>query len=157
MEIAIIIWLLCAIGGGLITQSKGRSFIQGFGLGFALGIIGIIIALCLKNKKNANETQSITQNVTTAEIQGRQEKSSVSESKVNADTQKYYIYLENEVYGPFTLSSLKTDYPILKDTLITTDTLNGEWYEAQYFECFDELFNAQQGFRINEFGEIVRI
>ena len=70
--------------------------------------------------------------------------------------QQYYVCLENEVYGPFILSELKNDYPILEDTLITTDTLNGEWYDAKYFECFDDLFNAQQDFKINEFGEIVR-
>jgi hypothetical protein len=68
----------------------------------------------------------------------------------------YYIYLDAVVFGPFTLSELKNDYPILKDTLITTDTLNGEWYEAQCFECFDALFNVRQDFRINEFGEIIR-
>ena len=67
----------------------------------------------------------------------------------------YFICLDNEVYGPFSLSELKT-YPILEDTLVTTDTLNGEWYEAQCFECFDDLFNVQKGFRINEFGEIIR-
>jgi hypothetical protein len=90
----------------------------------------------------------------------------------------YYIYFEvednnnfmieedgtlrrtrKEVYGPFTLSELKENYQILdikEDTLITTDTLNGEWYEARCFECFDNLFASQQDFRINEFGEIVR-
>ncbi|MDR0540994.1 MAG: hypothetical protein LBH19_02150 [Dysgonamonadaceae bacterium] len=68
----------------------------------------------------------------------------------------YFIYMDNEVYGPFTLQELKSDYPILEDTLITTDTLNGEWYEARCFECFDELFNRNQGFYINEFGEIVK-
>ena len=86
-------------------------------------------------------------------------KSSVSNggtaSQENAEMH-YFINFDNEVYGPFTLSALKNDYPIMEDTLITTDTLNGEWYEAKYFECFDELFNTQQDFRINEFGEIVR-
>jgi hypothetical protein len=61
------------------------------------------------------------------------------------------------VYGPLTLSELKNDYPILEDTLITTDTLNGEWFEAQCFECFDELFKRNQDFYVNEFGEIVRV
>lgn len=69
---------------------------------------------------------------------------------------QYFIYLDNEVYGPFSLQELKNDYPIMEDTLITVDTLNGEWYEAKCFECFDELFNRDQGFYINEFGEIVK-
>ncbi|MDR2026344.1 MAG: hypothetical protein LBQ01_02145 [Prevotellaceae bacterium] len=64
--------------------------------------------------------------------------------------------MDNKVYGPFSLPELKT-YPILEDTLISTDTLNGEWYEAKYFECLDDIFTAQQNFRINEFGEIVKI
>ncbi len=68
----------------------------------------------------------------------------------------YYIYLDNEVFGPFSLQELKNDYPIMEDTLITVDTLNGEWFEANCFECFDELFNRNQGFYINEFGEIVK-
>lgn len=68
----------------------------------------------------------------------------------------YYIWFDNEVYGPFSLQELKNDYPIMEETLITVDTLNGEWYEAKCFECFDELFNINQGFYINEFGEIVK-
>ncbi|MCL2073479.1 MAG: DUF4339 domain-containing protein [Marinilabiliaceae bacterium] len=69
----------------------------------------------------------------------------------------YFISIDNDVFGPFSLSELKREYGkyILEDTMITTDTLD-EWYEAKYFECFDEIFNSQQGFRINEFGEIVR-
>jgi hypothetical protein len=93
-------------------------------------------------------------------------KDSNAESSVNSDgtvqrassEMLYYIYFENEVYGGFTLSELKIDYGeyLEADTLITTDTLNNEWYKAKCFECFDELFNAQQGFRINEYGEIIR-
>jgi hypothetical protein len=64
--------------------------------------------------------------------------------------------MKDEVYGPFSLQELKSDYPILEDTLISTDTLNGKWYEARCFECFDELFKRNQGFYINEFGEIVK-
>jgi hypothetical protein len=62
--------------------------------------------------------------------------------------------MDNEVFGPFSLQELKKDYPILKDTLITTDTLNSEWYEAKYFECFDELFDSEQDFTIGEDGVI---
>ena len=47
-------------------------------------------------------------------------------------------------------------YPLLEDTLITTNTLGGEWYEAKYFECFDEMFNPHLGFRIAEDGTIIR-
>jgi hypothetical protein len=68
----------------------------------------------------------------------------------------FFINMNKDVYGPFSLLELKNDYPILKDTLITTDTLNGEWYEAQCFECFDELFDSQQDFTITEDGTIIR-
>lgn len=81
-----------------------------------------------------------------------------SVQRENSET-LYYIYFEGNIYGGFALSELKNDYPILEDTLITTDTLNGEWYEAKCFECFDDLFRSTQvqpSFRINEFGEIIR-
>lgn len=67
----------------------------------------------------------------------------------------FYIYIENEIFGPFTLSEIK-EYPILEDTLITTNTLDGEWFEAKYFECFDDIFNPHIGFRIDEDGTIIR-
>jgi hypothetical protein len=71
---------------------------------------------------------------------------------------QFYINLDNEVFGPFSQSELMNDYGkyLTKDILITTDTLNGEWYEAKCFECFDDLFETQQEFSINPFGEIIR-
>lgn len=68
---------------------------------------------------------------------------------------QFYVKLEETVYGPFLLVEIK-EYPLLEDTLITTNTLNGEWYEAKYFECFDEMFNPCLGFRIAEDGTIIR-
>ncbi len=67
----------------------------------------------------------------------------------------FYINFEEEIFGPFTLSEIK-EYPILEETLITTNTLNGEWFEAKYFECFDDIFNHQLGFRIGDDGTIIR-
>jgi len=71
------------------------------------------------------------------------------------DELKYYIKQDDVAGGPFTLSELK-EYPILEDTLITTDTLD-DWYEACCFECLDDLFNARKGFRISTDGTIIRI
>lgn len=68
---------------------------------------------------------------------------------------QFYVHYEETVYGPFSLVEIK-EYPLLEDTLITTNTLNGEWYEAKYFECFDEMFNPHLGFRIAEDGTIIR-
>lgn len=67
----------------------------------------------------------------------------------------YYVYFEEMIFGPFSLSEIK-EYPLLEDTLITTNTLDGEWYEARYFECFDDMFNPHLGFRILEDGTIIR-
>lgn len=67
----------------------------------------------------------------------------------------YYVYLDGNTYGPFSLNQLKS-YPLLEDTLITTNTLNGSWYEAKYFECLDDLFRQNLPFRIDVDGVIIR-
>lgn len=67
----------------------------------------------------------------------------------------YYVCLDDNTYGPFSLEQLKT-YPLLEDTLITTNTLNGSWFEAKYFECLDELFHPNLPFRIDADGVIIR-
>jgi hypothetical protein len=43
-----VVWLLCAIGAGMIAQAKGRSFGSYFVVGLLLGFIGLIIALCAR-------------------------------------------------------------------------------------------------------------
>jgi hypothetical protein len=73
-----------------------------------------------------------------------------------SNEQNFFIFYENEVKGPHNLEQLKSNYIITGDTLITIDTLNGEWYEAKYYECFDDLFGNRQDFYINEFGEIIK-
>jgi hypothetical protein len=120
--------------------------------------MGFFKRLFCKNKEDSNVDSSVNNGGSTLR------KSSELLYYINIPEDNFYTNEFGEivrgttdvVYGPFTLSELKNDYPILKDTLITTNSLNGEWYEAQCFECFDELFNVQQGFRINEFGEILR-
>lgn len=68
---------------------------------------------------------------------------------------QFFVNFEGCVYGPFSLSEIK-EYPLLEDTLITTNTLGGDWYEAKYFECFDDMFNSNLEFRIAEDGTIIR-
>jgi len=51
MEVMMILWILCGIGGGFLAQSKGRSFGEGLILGIVLGFIGLIIEACLPSKK----------------------------------------------------------------------------------------------------------
>lgn len=45
------LWVVCAIAGGLITQSKGASFVSGFILGIVLGVLGLIIACFTKGPR----------------------------------------------------------------------------------------------------------
>ena len=56
----------------------------------------------------------------------------------------YYIYLDNIIYGPYLLDQMQ-DLPLLPDTLITTNRLNGEWYEAKDFACFANKFRMIGG------------
>lgn len=49
MEAIILLWLLCAVIGGAISNSKNRGWAEGLVLGGLLGIIGVIIALCLRS------------------------------------------------------------------------------------------------------------
>lgn len=67
----------------------------------------------------------------------------------------YFVFMEGDVFGPFTLDEIR-QYPLLEDTKITTNTLDGEWYDAKYFECFADMFINQSAFRILEDGTIVR-
>ena len=53
MELMLIIWLLSAGIAAFIAQSKGRSVVEGVLLGLLLSIIGIVIEICLPNKKQA--------------------------------------------------------------------------------------------------------
>ena len=50
MELALILWVLCGIGGGFLAQSKGRSFGEGLVLGIVLGFIGLAIEAFLPKK-----------------------------------------------------------------------------------------------------------
>lgn len=50
----------------------------------------------------------------------------------------FYILFEGQIFGPFTLDKLR-EYPLLEDTMVTTNTLRGEWHEAREFECLDDL------------------
>ena len=56
----------------------------------------------------------------------------------------YYIYLNDIIYGPYLLEQMQ-DFPLLPDTLITTNRLNGEWYEAKDFAYFAHKFRMIEG------------
>ena len=50
LAIVLLIWLICAIVGALISHSKGYSAVSGFLAGLFLGPIGIAILAILKTK-----------------------------------------------------------------------------------------------------------
>jgi len=121
-------------------------FLVIFGIYLLIWLIKLFIRLS-KKKENSHTSHSIDNDRT---------KKRANESQISEE--QYYINVDNLKCGPLTLFELKHEYGelITEDTLITTNTLNGEWYEAKYFECLEELFNKNRNFGINEFGEIVR-
>lgn len=54
--VLLVAWGLCALVGGAITSGKGRGFAPGFFLGALLGLIGLIIAMVMREEKLARLT-----------------------------------------------------------------------------------------------------
>ena len=52
--IYLIVWVACAIICYNIMKNKNRNTTIGIVLGFFLGLIGVIICLCLSDKKSIN-------------------------------------------------------------------------------------------------------
>ncbi len=134
----------------------------------AIGIIGVVLLIvifsALTKKKELNQENQREHPSSSDRIAEQnnsytiQERNSTTSRNVVNDVYSsllYYVNLDNNIYGPFTLEQLKT-YPLLEETLITTNTLNGSWYEAKYFECLDDLFHPNLPFRIDADGVIIR-
>ena len=136
----------------------------------AVILVIVIIAASAKKRKLNNTGSNLTnitpseepQQITSAERRETSQQSlssSYGHGKIEVySTLLYYVYFEGSTFGPFSLEQLKT-YPLLEDTLITTNTLNGTWYEAKYFECLDELFKSNEvlPFTIDADGTIIRL
>ena len=58
METYLVIWIVCAIAGALIAQSKGRSPIGGAVLGLLLSVIGVLIVACWSKAPTPAATQT---------------------------------------------------------------------------------------------------
>jgi uncharacterized membrane protein YeaQ/YmgE (transglycosylase-associated protein family) len=58
--VVFVVGLICAFIAGAICESKGRYFIEGFFLGFILGMIGIIIVAVLPEDKGVLENEQLT-------------------------------------------------------------------------------------------------
>ena len=68
---------------------------------------------------------------------------------------QYFVKMDEVVFGPFSLEEIR-QYPLLDDTLVTTNTLNGEYHEAKYFECFDDIVQSSEpDFKIADDGTII--
>ncbi len=82
-------------------------------------------------------------------------KNNTEENPFMTEGVQYFIKLDEDVFGPFSLDEVR-HYPLLDDTLVTTNTLNGEFYEAKYFECFDDIVQSTEpDFKIADDGTIV--
>lgn len=130
----------------------------------AVFLIVIISALAKKKRLNQDERSEIHHIPRVEEsprVVEQSHSTPIQEESRNVGTDiystlLYYVYLDGNTYGPYSLAQLKT-YPLLEDTLITTNTLNGTWYEAKYFECLDDLFRPNLPFRIDADGVIIRM
>ena len=50
---ALALWVVCAIAGGMIYQSKNRPFINGFLWGLLLGVVGLIVTIAKPSLKES--------------------------------------------------------------------------------------------------------
>lgn len=139
-------------------------------LAFLVILVIVVIAAGAKKKKlNSIELNPInvsqieeSQQISSAQRSSGQRQNPASNSRreqMNVySSLLYYVSFEGGIYGPFDLNQLRT-FPLLEDTLVTTNTLNGTWYEARYFECLDDIFDKTENlsFRIDPDGVIVRL
>lgn len=51
---------------------------------------------------------------------------------------KFYVQMEGQSYGPYTVKELM-ELPLLDDTLLTEESMNGEWLPARRFDFEDML------------------
>ena len=126
-------------------------------------IVGVIllVVLIIMVSSNKKKTTSLQLESIDNALEDNSQKGMVDIKKYQQDDiyskLLYYVNIDGRTYGPFNLSQLKS-YPLLENTLITTNTLNGVWYEAKYFECLDEVLNPNKDlpYFINDKGEIIR-
>ena len=136
-------------------------------------VILIVIFSALAKRKSLNRHDSIGSNGVDQEVNNRNNSNQDNRQSRNLSNQRksnstsnennnnvyssllYYVNMDGTTFGPFSLEKLKS-YPLLEDTLMTTNTLNGMWYEAKYFECLDDLFRPNLPFRIDADGTIIR-
>lgn len=58
-------------------------------------------------------------------------------------TYKFYVQMEGQSYGPYSVKELM-ELPLLDDTLITEESMNGEWLPAKKFD-FEDMLKKENG------------
>lgn len=74
-------------------------------------------------------------------------------------SKSYYVALDSEVYGPYSLDEL-LDLGLLPDTLVCTSEAEADWHEAESYpelaclfnddSCSDERIEPDEALRINQ-------
>lgn len=59
------------------------------------------------------------------------------------ETYNFYVQMDGVAYGPYTVREIM-DLGLLDDTLVTEDSMNGEWLPASMFD-FDDMLRKEQG------------
>lgn len=67
---------------------------------------------------------------------------------------KFYVQMDGETYGPYSAKEI-LGLGLLDDTLVTEESLNGEWLPAKRFD-FQDMYLKESGTVINEDGSIRR-
>ena len=58
-------------------------------------------------------------------------------------TYKFYVQMEGQSYGPYTVKELM-ELPLLDETLLTEESMNGEWLPARRFD-FEDMLKKENG------------
>lgn len=65
-------------------------------------------------------------------------------------TYKFYVQMEGQSYGPYTVKELM-ELPLLDDTLLTEESMNGEWLPARRFD-FEDMLKKENGTAYTSFS-----
>ena len=66
----------------------------------------------------------------------------IQTKKYKAMTYKFYVRMDDEAFGPYTVKELM-GLGLLDDTLLTEESMNGEWLPAKRFD-FEDMFRKEE-------------
>jgi len=125
--IAIIFGIICA----LIAQSKGRSAIGWFFIGFLTGIIGLILALVVSNLKEAEQKQAHM------EMEQRRLREQLRQERLKSEQFRKYTQVRLDVHDDKLKIDTRHVGPLLEQANLGPILENGQGYseEAAYIEA----------------------